>query len=183
MSTEISDPRGNVILRTDDVSFQVCATVLANASPVFRAMFSHGWKEDSAVRNADPDSPATIEFPGDDPDVLRIFIRTAHDQIVKVPREPEGDLLDRLVAFVDKYDCALSMRNYGEILIYRVLHTNPWMEDLWLLLQYAYVLKSETLFHDISQQLAVRLPGGPKNWHSAVDNIGPAVPVEGIIGL
>lgn len=187
MVPQISKPGGNVILKSKKASFQVCSEVIADASPVFRAMFRHHWREGQAIQNAGPNSPVTIELPGDDPDIVRIFVRTAHDQILGVPRELDINYIHRLAVFADKYDCAPLLRNYGEILIYRVLHNTSLMDDWWVLLQYAHVLKSEALFDDLSRRLAVRLPGKVPgqvtNWCFAAETIELFVPVDEIKGL
>lgn len=183
MAIEISDPRGNVILQTKDVSFRVCPAIMSDSSPFFNAMFRYDFREGLAVRDATPENPVTIELHDDDPDVLRIFVRTAHDQIVGIPREPNIGQIDRLVSLVDKYDCAPLMRDHGEILIHRAVDMITTMKELWLLLQYAYVLNSPTLFNELSQRLALQLPCALESWMYPVDVIAPFIPVAEIIGL
>lgn len=187
MVPQISQPGGNVILKCGNASFQVSSEVIADASPVFRAMFRPHWREGQAIQNAGPNSPVTIELPGDDPDMVRIFVRTAHDQILGVPQELDINYIHSLAVFADKYDCAPLLRNYGETLIYRVLHNTSFMDDWWVLLQYAYVLKSEALFDELSRRLAVRLPskvpGQTTSWCFAGEDIELFVPIDEIKGL
>lgn len=54
--------------------------------------------------------------------------------------EPEIDQIDCLAVLVDKYDCSPTMRNYGEVLIYRVIDIITTMEELWALLHFTHGL-------------------------------------------
>ncbi len=97
------------VLQEPDIDLVHCLAMFINKYDCATLMRNYGEIPSFAV-----DSPAIIEFLPDRLQLLRIFIRAAHEQMDGVPREPDIDLVHCLAIFINKYDCA-TLRNYGEI--------------------------------------------------------------------
>lgn len=74
METVISEPwksDGNIIVKVGLKQFRVHKSTLADASPIFRNMFSDGDSSASELQNGCP----VVELQGDDPDGIQTIFK------------------------------------------------------------------------------------------------------------
>ncbi|KAL4916160.1 hypothetical protein BDW62DRAFT_203001 [Aspergillus aurantiobrunneus] len=155
MATEVINPEGYVLATcSGTVSFLVSRKALSLASPILREMLKPQTSGGLAVKSEDSEHPM-LNLPLDDPEAFRLFCEVAHHKPRSL-KTPTADCLQRLVALIDRYRCSQAMADSGRLWIPDTF--SGWSEeDLWKLLQFAYVLNLNKKFFDISRQLVCKI--------------------------
>ncbi|KAF2183859.1 hypothetical protein K469DRAFT_751265 [Zopfia rhizophila CBS 207.26] len=101
--TTTIDKRGDVLLQLskDDTTFSllVSSRTLSLASPVFEAMFNHGFAEG---RKLSSDSPRAIPLPDDDPSYMALLFMIVHMETSSIPVKLELEQLADFALLCDK---------------------------------------------------------------------------------
>ena len=91
---------------------QVSSKHLAMASPVFKAMLSHGFSEGEALQTQ---GTAEIPLPDDDPAAMAILLEIIHTRGQRVPRKVSLTLLALLAIGIDKYQLQDASKFYADV--------------------------------------------------------------------
>ena len=153
-ATTVIDKRGDVLLQltkdgqpTADLLFS--SQVLSLASPVFEAMFNHGFAEGQDLSSA---SPRSVPLPDDDPTYMTILCNIFHMRTSDVPDTLDLDSLAGLAIICDKYDCLNGVRFHSRVWVAQLL-PDPEVVGFEKLLFVAYVLDLPHEFYKVTQSL------------------------------
>ncbi|KAK0108249.1 hypothetical protein ONS95_003067 [Cadophora gregata] len=102
---------------TSEIRMQVSSKHLGLASPVFKAMLGHGFKEGEAFR---ADGKVEIPLPDDDAAAMTILLAIMHGRGRRVPREVSLPQLALLSIVIDKYQAQEIAEIYTDIWINRL---------------------------------------------------------------
>lgn len=142
------DPNGDrcLIVGTGDNQkrFRVSSNAMCLASPVWKAMFTGGWKETTTEE---------ISFPEADPNALSIALRIAHLQFKDLPSSVNFKELLRLAGICDEYDLVKIVRPFLAKWIERferLALKNEYPEE-WLLV--AWTFGNRDVFGSITRRI------------------------------
>ncbi|KAM3413527.1 hypothetical protein BST61_g11516 [Cercospora zeina] len=152
-------PDGDVILvvGTDKVKIRVSSALLANASPVFKAMFSVRFREGQQLREAS--GPVDIALPDDESDSVHRLCQMAHlrhDGLLD--NVQPGDLYS-LAVHIDEYGCADSLKFQSAALLLSWLEASASdrksvsQDDLWCAASASYLMDCAQSFKMATQRL------------------------------
>ena len=93
-----------IVLISDFKRMLVSSYMLSHASPVFKAMLSPKYQEETELNNS---STSTLEvaLPDDDPESISLMCHILHTRNNSVPNYLKLSKILDLARVVDKYDC------------------------------------------------------------------------------
>jgi hypothetical protein len=111
------DPNGDVLFEVGakadpKVHLLVSSKVLSLASPVFAAMFKHGFQEG---RNLSSGSLEPIPLPDDNAEAITLLFNVLHFRSRDVPWSPSLITLAHLAVVCDKYDCVAAVASWSTV--------------------------------------------------------------------
>ncbi len=145
------DPVGDVLFDIGEERFRVSSKVLSLASPVFKAMFTSGFKE-SIISTVTANNPSIISLPDDDPRAMMYLCQIIHLQQDKLVEAISREMMESLGLLCDKYQCTSAVSNFAEWWLGK-LSKGLYAVELSRLLQAAYLLDAPTAFSSISWKL------------------------------
>ena len=117
------DPYGDLdiaINRNEKLrNFRVSSAMMCRASPVWRAMLTHGFKE--SLPGADP-----ITFPEDDVLTFFIVLLATHLRFADIPYRLDSDLFGSVCVLCDKYDCLVVVQPFFDRWKYSLGFSSTW---------------------------------------------------------
>ncbi|KAL5344008.1 hypothetical protein BJX70DRAFT_393430 [Aspergillus crustosus] len=166
--TEVTyDVDGDVLVTCCGTLSRVSSKAISLASPVLRAMFNLGFKEGLTLVK---DGSYVLDLPQDDPEALAVFCHIAYHKSQSLARKLTPDTLQRLSVFIDKYSCRETFLYQARVWMQQPLGDLS-AEDLWKLLQFAYVLEFNGSFENITRELLLKRAVHFADWTFAVGNI------------
>ena len=180
-STTIMDKNGDVLfeLGKDDTTephLLVSSKVLSLASPVFAAMFTHGFREGE---NLSSSSPRLIPLPDDDPAALTLLCKILHFRTADIPTTLEVVALANIAILCDKYDCANCVRPWSMLWLPQLL-PRAGDDGFRKLLFITYALDLPDAFSEVTLALLKNCSGLPK---ADAQSTGYDILPQGLIGL
>ncbi|KAE9376314.1 hypothetical protein N431DRAFT_501229 [Stipitochalara longipes BDJ] len=163
--TTVVDSAGDVILSLGDVSLLISSKVLSVASPVFRVMFGPHFQEGEALSRSNSTAPAVIPLLDDDPTAMKILCQVLHHQ-TEAPYElfaaENISGLRNLATVSDKYSCAgaVSLATNAWIQAVETQEPKATQDELFHLLEVAYILDHPVLFERVSKRILISDIGG-----------------------
>ncbi|OCL05089.1 hypothetical protein AOQ84DRAFT_345261, partial [Glonium stellatum] len=162
-STTVMDKNGDVLFElgkdgNTKSRLLVSSKVLSLASPVFAAMFTHGFREGE---NLSASSPRLIPLLGDDPAALTLLCKILHFRTADIPMTLDVTALANLAILCDKYDCAGCVKPWSMLWLPEwVPHADE--DGFERLLFITYVLDLPDAFSRVTLALSKTVGGLPK---------------------
>ncbi|KAF2119125.1 hypothetical protein BDV96DRAFT_371170 [Lophiotrema nucula] len=161
------DKRGDVLLQLGPkaapvANLLVSSRALSLSSPVFEAMFNHGFAEGEGVSSS---SPRAVPMPEDDVNDMTMLSKIVHLQTADIPSEIGFVQLAQFAVLVDKYACIDSVRPWSRIWASQLLGKveDPSYEKL---LFSSYVLDLPLEFYKVTRMI-IRFRVDPINIETA----------------
>ncbi|KAL3464533.1 hypothetical protein BJX64DRAFT_286343 [Aspergillus heterothallicus] len=165
---EIFDPDGDLIVTCTGVPFLVSSKAISLASSVLRTTLMEQKSETRLIKQEHPQVPNVI-LAHDCLESFRAFCNVVHHKAEGLPQSPDADYLYRLALFVGDYCCRAAMKDRGNIWLMQPLIGRS-EEDLWKLLQFAYVLRLRKNCFDISRRLVATRASRFRTWIFALEH-------------
>ncbi|KAF2811893.1 uncharacterized protein BDZ99DRAFT_282566 [Mytilinidion resinicola] len=150
----VLDKRGDVIFELGGIGqpltrLRVSSKVLTLASPVFDAMFNHGFAEGQNLSSA---SPRVVFLREDHSESMTILCQICHIRNQDVPKTLTVDLLAELTILCDKYDCVSAIQPWSVLWARELLPRTrePGSEKLLFI---AYRLELPMIFFQLTETL------------------------------
>ncbi|KAM5354494.1 hypothetical protein ACJ41O_001141 [Fusarium nematophilum] len=149
-------PNGDVTFVLDDgaIRVRVHSALMKNASPVFRAMLTPGFKEGNALAEAKGEK-IEIRLPGDSGEVFGWMCVALHSQADTTLWVPDVDQILDLAALAEKYDLVAAIQLSFTFWVDKRL-PDASVENLWSLLAVSYQFDTAETFQSISRQLILQ---------------------------
>ncbi|KAI9773241.1 MAG: hypothetical protein M1839_002203 [Geoglossum umbratile] len=129
------DPSGDVlfVVGKSDPKAQllVSSKVLSLASPVFTAMFRHGFQEGN---NLSAGSLHPIPLPDDSVEAVTLLFNALHFRSRELPRDQDLTTLAHLAIACDKYDCVAAIAPWSTLWLHRL--DMPVSRELFVMMLY-----------------------------------------------
>lgn len=146
------------------------------ASPVFKAMLTHSFKEGETLRAT---GKVKIPLPDDDPVVFTIILDIIHGRGRRVPRVVPLKLLALLSNAVDKYRLLESVAIFSDVWINEALEemTVEEPEELLLWLSISWVFRHAAKFMQVTELLVRESQGGDPFVEFKSENLRQSLPI------
>jgi hypothetical protein len=168
MESEIFDPDGDLIVTCTGAPFLVSSKAISLASSVLRTTLMEQKAETRIVKQEHPQTP-TVVLAHNCLESFRAFCNVVHHKTESLPQTPDPDYLYRLAVFTGDYCCRAAMKDRGQIWLMTLRLIDRSEEDLWKLLQFAYVLKLRKNCFDISRRLVATRLNRFRVWSFALE--------------
>ncbi|KAF2491511.1 hypothetical protein BU16DRAFT_440318, partial [Lophium mytilinum] len=122
----ILDEHGDVVFelgRNDGgtvTHLRVSSKILTLASPVFKAMFTHGFAESQDLSST---APRLIPLPDDNTRAMVLLSRILHHKVARIPKKLSLGALVDLAILSDKYDCSVPLNVYGTLWVAELMES------------------------------------------------------------
>ncbi|CEL11619.1 hypothetical protein ASPCAL14719 [Aspergillus calidoustus] len=168
MEPEIFDPDGDLILTCTGVPLLVSSKAISLASSVLRTTLMEQEAETRIVKQEHPQTP-TVVLAHNCLESFHAFCDVVHHKTESLPQNPDTDYLYRLAVFTGDYCCRAAMKDRGQIWLMTLRLIDRSEEDLWKLLQFAYILKLRKNCFDISRRLVATRLNRFRVWSFALE--------------
>lgn len=150
-------PHGDVILvvgreaSSERFRLRASSQWLRTASNVFNAMFGPQWTKRLSLN---PEQPATIEFPEDDPEAMHVVCCIIHNQNNAIPDRINSRLALQIGIVSDKYDLSTTLKYFIPKCFEAVSDTRD-KTELSHYLVGAFLLGRDDAFEQTCQKLVI----------------------------
>lgn len=165
------DSDGDILVNfSGTVTFLVSEKVLSLASPVLTWMVKPPVEGGLTIKD-DTSTYPIVSLPHQDPEAFRVFGEVVHHKSTGLYDTPTPRCLRHIAYFIDEYNCAKPMAYSAGVWLSQTLRGRT-REELWDLLQLAYVVNLGAQFYDISRELLWISPGRFGGWEYASQDLG-----------
>jgi hypothetical protein len=153
MATTDIDAAGDVVVQIGEERIRISSKVMSLASPVFKAMFTSGFKE-GLTPQATASNPSIISLPDDDPTAFICLSRAIHFQGFELPEHVDIAFFEKLASLYDKYQCAAPIASYVQAPLEK-LAASASTRGISKILFVAYLLDAPHLFSSASWKMVI----------------------------
>ncbi|OCT51897.1 hypothetical protein CLCR_09200 [Cladophialophora carrionii] len=147
----------DVVIEVDGERIRVSSKVMSLASPVFKVMFTSGFKESLTSRGTASDS-SSISLPDDDPVAFLYLSKVVHFQDPKPPNNVDIVFFENLALLYDEYQCTARIASCVQAPLEKLAVSAP-IDDLYKIILVACLLDAPHLCSSTSWKILVAQEG------------------------